>query len=385
MFKTIDDLDFKGKRVIVRVDFNVSFDIKGNISDSYRIKASIPTIRKVLSKGASKVILMSHLGRPEGKFVGSMSMDRVADMLRTFLGSDVVKLNDCIDVLPEINSSRSRIILLENLRFHAGEEKNEKIFAQKLAEAGDLFVNDAFGACHRSHASVDAIADYLPGCAGLLLQSEISSLSSLFDPEHPFVVVLGGAKVSDKIGVIGNMRKKADNLLLGGAMAFNFLKARGCPVGKSKIEADKVATAGHLLDRNISLPSDFYAAEDFNGKPVLAQAESIPEGLMGLDIGPDTVRMFVNEIKKAKTIVWNGPMGVFESPDFSRGTAEIGRAIANAKANTVVGGGDTLAAIEKFGLTGFTHVSTGGGAMLEFLEGKKLPAIAALERNAGKY
>ncbi len=380
-FKTVKDLDFERKRVIVRLDFNVALDECGKVADRSRIKAGVPTIKYILSKKPSKVILMSHLGRPDGKIVESLRMDSVAEELQKSLKEKVVKLDDCIGVKSVIDSSDEKIFLLENLRFYPEEENNDVSFAKKLSEVADIYVNDAFGACHRAHASVSAITQFLPSCAGLLLQKEIESLSGLFNPKRPFIIVLGGAKVSDKVGVIENLGGKADRLLIGGAMAFTFLKAKGISVGKSKVDPGKMAFALRLLKYDPVLPDDFVVADKMDSDAKASVSSSIPESSLGLDIGPETVKSFISEICRAKTIVWNGPMGVFEIEKFSKGTKDIGRAISKCRGETVVGGGDTLAAVEKFRLKGFTHLSTGGGAMLEFLEGKKLPAIEALEKS----
>ncbi|MBI4439288.1 phosphoglycerate kinase [Candidatus Woesearchaeota archaeon] len=385
MFRRLADVDVRGRRVLVRVDFNVPLDGVGNVSDDERIRASIPTIRALLDGGASKVILMSHLGRPDGRVVEGLRMARVAERLERLIGIKVVKLDECVGraVSSAISSSSEKVFLLENLRFYPEEERNDKDFAGQLASLADIYVNDAFGASHRAHASVAAVASFLPSCAGLLLEKELDALSSLLNPERPFVAVLGGAKVSDKVGVIGNLCSRADKVLVGGAMAFTFLKSMGGSIGKSKVENDKLDMARSLSSPKIVLPSDFVVASGPESSDVsVAPAMSIPESMMGLDIGPESVACFVSELKAARTIVWNGPLGMFEKELFAKGTLEVGRAIAISRATTVVGGGDTLAAIEKFGLAGFSHVSTGGGAMLEFLEGKKLPAVEALERAA---
>ncbi len=380
-FKTVKDLDFGSKRVLVRLDLNVALDERGKVADRSRIKAGVPTIKYILSKKPSKVILMSHLGRPDGKVVESLRMDSVAEELQKSLKEKIVKLDDCIGVKSVIDSSKEKIFLLENLRFYPEEENNDVSFAKKLSEVADIYVNDAFGACHRAHASVSAITQFLPSCAGLLLQKEIESLSALFNPKRPFIIVLGGAKVSDKVGVIENFGGKADKMLIGGAMAFTFLKAKGFSVGKSKVDPDKMGFALRMLEYNLVLPSDFVVADKIDSEANSSVSSSIPESSFGLDIGPETVKSFLSEICKANTIVWNGPMGVFEIEKFSKGTRDVGKAISKCSGETVVGGGDTLAAVEKFRLKGFTHLSTGGGAMLEFLEGKKLPALEALEKS----
>ncbi|MBI2134325.1 phosphoglycerate kinase [Candidatus Woesearchaeota archaeon] len=384
-FKTLEDLDFEGGKVIVRLDLNVSLGNDGRITDSSRIRASLPTIRYLIGKKASKIVLMSHLGRPDGKVVEGLRMDHVAVELQKLLKRKVVKLNDCIGVKSIIDSSNDRIFLLENLRFYPEEEENDATFAGKLSEVADFYVNDAFGCCHRAHASVAAITGHLPSCAGLLLQKEIKSLSGLFNPEHPFVIVLGGAKVSDKVGIIRNLGKKADKILVGGAMAFTFLKAKGVNVGKSRVELDKLDVARGLLEYDPVLPTDFVIADRMDPEARSTISSYIPDSSLGLDIGPESVRSFIAQISRARTVVWNGPMGVFEMDKFAKGTRDVGKAISGSKGRSVAGGGDTLAAIEKLKLRGFTHKSTGGGAMLEFLEGRELPAIKALQQSAKKF
>lgn len=387
MFKTLKDAEIEGKRVIVRVDFNVPLDDRGNVVEDDRIAASIPTIKYLIERNC-KIILMSHLGRPDGKVVEGLRMDGVAKCLSQLLGKNVKKLADCVgsEVAAAVGKMKNKdVVLLENLRFHVEEEANDKNFAKALASLADVYVNDAFAASHRAHASVVGITEFLPSCAGLLLEKEVGELGSLLEsPERPFIAVLGGAKVSDKVGLIENLLKKADRILIVGAMAFTFLKAKGCKVGSSRVDEAFVADAKKLLEsKRIVLPVDIVAADKFdaNARTKIVAAGSIPDGWVGLDIGPETLNIFRNDISSAKTILWNGPAGVFEFERFSEGTKKLARMISESKAASVIGGGDTIAAVKKFGLYGkFSYASTGGGAMLELLEGKELPAIAALGR-----
>lgn len=388
MLKTLRDMELAGKSVIVRVDFNVPLDDAGNVTEDERIVAALPTINYLLEKNC-KVILMSHLGRPKGKVVEGMRMDGVAEHLHELLGKEVIKLDDCVGngVAAKVKSAGSgSVILLDNLRFHPEEEANDASFAKQLASLADIYVNDAFGASHRAHASVVAITEFLPSCAGMLMSKELEALGGLLEsPEKPFIAILGGAKVSDKVQLIENLSKKVDKLLIGGAMMFTFLKAQGKGIGNSKVEADFAEKAAELMKGGkIVLPVDAVAADKFDASAAsrVVDAGSIPDGWMGLDIGPKSVELFGREIGAAKTIVWNGPMGVFEFDNFASGTNAIAKKVAVSGATTIIGGGDTLAAAEKAGVAGmFTHTSTGGGAMLEFLEGKKLPAVAALEKS----
>ncbi|MFA5147438.1 MAG: phosphoglycerate kinase [Candidatus Omnitrophota bacterium] len=389
--KTIKDMDLKGKRVLIRVDFNVPLDDNLKITDDIRIRASIPTIKYALDKGA-KVILMSHLGRPDGKVVEKMRLAPVAKRLGELLERPVTALKDCIG--PEVKKTvlamkENDIILLENLRFHAEEEANDAGFAAELASLGEIFINDAFGTAHRAHASTEGVTKYLPSAAGFLLEKEIEYLgNAVSDPKRPFVAILGGAKVKDKIKVIDNLLDKVDVLLIGGGMAYTFLKAKGKTIGSSKLDKDGFETAKAALDKaakkNIPmvLPVDNVIADKFDALAnVRMVGEDIPDGWMGLDIGPKTVKIFKDNLKGAKTVVWNGPLGVFEMDKFAKGTEEIGRFLANLKgATTIIGGGDTAAAISKFKLEKkMTHISTGGGASLEYLEGRGLPGIDALQ------
>jgi len=387
-FFSLTDLDLKGKRVIVRVDFNVPLDKEGNITDGKRIKESLPTIKFILKNKAKQLILMSHLGRPDGKVVESLRMGNVAKELEKLLKKPVKKLDNCIDIqIPD-----DKIIILENLRFHPEEEKNDEAFAKKLASIADIFVNDAFGTCHRAHASVEAITRFLPSAAGFLLQKEIEVMGKAMEsPARPFIAILGGAKVSDKINVINNLLNKVDALLIGGAMMFTFYKSMGIEVGKSKVEDDKLSLAKELLEKSnnkIMLPTDTIVADKIDNEAITKKVKikKIPADMIGLDIGPETIKIYKEIIAEAKTIIWNGPMGVFEIEKFAKGTKNIAKAMAkNREAVTIVGGGDSAAAIDKLRLgKKLTHVSTGGGASLEFLEGKTLPAIVALEENYKK-
>lgn len=385
---TIRDIDLKGKRVLTRVDFNVPL-ADGKVADDTRIRAALPTINYMRERGA-KVILVTHLGRPKG-VTESLRLDPVAVRLNE-LGVPVKKLNDCIgeEVKKAVAEMKEGdVILLENVRFYPEEEENDPKFAQELASLADIYVNDAFGTAHRAHASTEGVARLLPAVAGFLMEKEIKFFSKVLEsPERPFVAVLGGAKVSDKIGVIKNLLEKVDILLIGGGMAYTFLKALGYEVGKSICEVDKLSLAKELLDLakekkvEIVLPVDVVIADKFapDANTKVVPVSQIPSDWQGLDIGPQTREIFVQKVSQAKTIVWNGPLGVFEMPAFSEGTKSVGTAIANTAALKVVGGGETAEAVEKFGLADkMTHVSTGGGASLEFLEGKVLPGVAALD------
>jgi phosphoglycerate kinase len=386
---SIKDIDLKGKTVLVRADLNVPQDANLNITDDTRIRATLPTIKYILQNGARKIILISHLGRPDGKVVDKFSLKPVAQRLEELLGEPVKFLNDCVgDVIKkDIGLAKERVILLENLRFHAEEEANDAVFAQQLASLAEVYVNDAFGTAHRAHASTEAVAHYLKAAAGFLLEKEIQYLgNAIQNPERPFMVILGGAKVSDKIGVIENLLPKCDAILIGGGMAYTFLKAQGKVIGNSKLEKDKIDLAKSLLDKAaqlnkaILLPVDHIVVDNVapDAKSEVA-GENIPEGKIAVDIGPKTIGLFEDKLKAAKTVVWNGPLGIFEMDAFSKGTQEIARFISRLKATTIIGGGDTAAAMAKFKLEDkMTHISTGGGASLEFLEGKTLPGIAAL-------
>ena len=385
----IKDIDLKNKTVLVRADFNVPQDDNLNITDDTRIKATLPTIKYILEQRAKKLVLMSHLGRPDGKVVAKYSLKPVALRLAELLKEPVKFLNDCVgdNIKQEIVKAQERIILLENLRFHAEEEKNDAGFAKQLASLADIFVNDAFGAAHRAHASTEGIAHYLKSAAGFLLEKEIQYLgNAIQNPQKPFMVILGGAKVSDKIGVIENLLPKCDAILIGGGMAYTFLSAQGKPIGNSKLEKDKLDLAKSILDKakaakiEILLPIDHVVVDNIDEKAKTEiVGENIPERKIAVDIGPKTINLFKEKLKGASTIVWNGPLGIFEIESFSKGTQEVAKFIGSLKATTIIGGGDTAAAVAKFGLEDkMTHISTGGGASLEFLEGKNLPGIAAL-------
>jgi phosphoglycerate kinase len=394
--RTVDQIELKGKRVFVRVDFNVPQDEKGNITDDTRILLSLPTIRFAGDAGG-KVILASHLGRPKGKRDPKFSLAPVAGRLSQRFGKKVALAPDCIgeEVQKQIGEmEEGEVILLENLRFHPEEEKNEEAFSRALASFCDVYVNDAFGAAHRAHASTEGMTRFVKIlAAGFLMMKEIESLEkALVRPQKPYVAILGGAKVSDKIGVIQNLLDKVTTLLIGGGMAYTFLKAEGFQVGKSLVEEDQTGLSLELLQKakgkiKLLLPSDHIAAErmDIQAKREIVKNDEIPSGWVCLDIGPETVKTFSEEIKSAKTLVWNGPMGVFEMEPFSQGTFAIAKAIASSSAFSIVGGGDSVSAANKAGVADrISHISTGGGASLEFLEGKKLPGIEALRRNSGE-
>lgn len=387
--KTVKDIDFKDKTVIMRVDFNVPLDEDLKITDDTRIKAALPTIKYILGQDVKKLILMSHLGRPNGKVRPEFSLVPVAKRLEELLGEPVEKLNDCIgdQIKNKLAASDKKVILLENLRFHKEEEGNDPNFAKELASLAEIYVNDAFGCAHRAHASTEGITKYIPSVAGFLLEKEINYLgSALQKPARPLVVILGGAKVSDKIGVIKNLLKKADKIVIGGGMAYTFLKAQGKEIGKSKLEADKIDIAKDILKKaqednvQILLPIDNVCVKEIEeDTKISVTGESIPDDLIAVDIGSKTIETFKKSLFDAKTIVWNGPMGIFEMDKFDNGTKKIAEFISNLDATTIIGGGDTAAAVAKFGLEDkMTHISTGGGASLEFLEGKQLPGIVAL-------
>jgi phosphoglycerate kinase len=385
--KIVTDLDVSGKRVLVRVDFNVPLK-DGEVSDDTRIRAALPTIQYLLDENAA-VILCSHLGRPKGEVQSEFSLHPVADHLSTLIGQPVTFAEDCIGTIAEQAAQElqpGEVLLLENTRFHAGEKQNDPKMAKQLAALADLYVNDAFGTAHRAHASTVGVAQYLPSAAGFLLEKEIRYLGkTIADPSRPFVAILGGAKVSDKIGVIRNLLRKADQVLIGGGMANTFFKAQGYPTGDSLVEDEVLDVARELLEegkQKLRLPVDVVIADRFE-----ADAESkimdmgpVPDGWRILDIGPESVDAFSKVIIEAQTVVWNGPMGVFELPPFAEGTFGLARAIANSDATSIIGGGDSVAAVKQAGLADqVTHISTGGGASLEMLEGKELPGLAALQ------
>jgi len=390
----IDKLDLKNKRVLVRVDFNVPLDENLNVTDDIRIVSSLPTIKKIISDGG-KTILMSHLGRPKGKVNPKYSLKPAAERLGKLLGKNVALASDCIgtDVKNIVNKMNpGDVVLLENLRFHEEEEKNDPGFAKQLSELGDIYVNDAFGSAHRAHASTEGVTKYISkSAAGFLMQKELEYLGgAVTSPKKPYCAILGGAKISGKIDVINNLLDKVDTMLIGGGMAFTFFKAQGKEIGKSLLEAEKLELAKELLDKvkktkvKFLLPVDVVAADEFKNESPFetVSIDNIPVSKMGLDIGPETIKLFRQEILKSKTVIWNGPMGVFEMPNFAKGTFEIAEALAEATAKgsvTIVGGGDSAAAIAQASLENkVSHVSTGGGASLEFLEGKVLPGVAAL-------
>ena len=390
--KTIRDIEVAGKKVLVRCDFNVPLDGEtGEITDNRRIRAALPTINYLLENNA-KVILCSHLGRPKGEANPKYSLKPVAEELSKLLNKKVTLAKDVIGEDAEkltSNMENGDVILLENVRFHKEEEKNDPEFAKKLASFAEIYVNDAFGTAHRAHASTAGVADYLPAVSGFLIEKELEFLgSSLENPQRPFIAILGGAKVSDKIGVIENLLEKVDSLLIGGGMAYTFYKAQGHGIGTSICEEDKLDLAKEILEKakqkgvNLLLPVDNHVSSEYSndGESKFVESTEIPEGFMGLDIGPKTIENFKEVIKTAKTILWNGPLGVSEFERFAEGTNQIAKALAESSAVTIIGGGDSAAAIEKMGLADkMTHISTGGGASLEFLEGKVLPGIACLD------
>ncbi len=391
MKKTILDVDLKGKRVLMRVDFNVPIN-NGIVTDTTRITAAIPTIKSILDQGASAVILMSHLGRPKGSPDPKYSLKPVAPVLASLMGLDVHFVEDCIGPVAE-EAVRALpdggVLMLENTRFHPEEEKNDPGMGQKLAALGDIYVNDAFGSAHRAHASTEGVAHYLPAVAGLLMDKEITFLGSVLEsPKHPFVAILGGAKISDKIGVIENLLNKADHILIGGGMANTFFAAQGIAMGDSLVEGDALDTAKTLLGKaagKLVLPQDAVIADAFDvnaSTQTISTSAGVPVGWRILDIGPETVKQFAVVLGSAKTILWNGPMGVFEMKPFAQGTFAVAQAVADQTkqgAVSIIGGGDSAAAIHEAGLEkAVTHVSTGGGASLEMLEGLPLPGLAAL-------
>ena len=389
--KTILDIDVRNKKILLRCDFNVPQDKEtGAITSDKRIVAALPTIQYLLKNDAA-VIACSHLGKPKGERVEKLSLAPVAKRLSELLHQDVIFAKDVVgeDAAAKAKTLKpGQIMLLENTRFEAGETKNDPDLAKKLASMADIFVSDAFGSVHRAHASTVGVADYLPAVSGFLVARELEVMGkALDDPKRPFVAVLGGAKVSDKIGVINNLLEKADTIIIGGGMAYTFIRAQGGKIGKSLCEEDKLDFANEMIEKakaknvRFLLPTDTLAAEEFsaNANPVTIPAGNIDENLMGMDIGPKTVETFTSAVRGAGTVVWNGPMGVFEFPAFAGGTKAMAKALAESGAVTIVGGGDSAAAVERLGYADkMTHISTGGGASLEFLEGKELPGVACL-------
>ena len=383
--KTLNDFDFSNKRVLVRVDFNVPLD-GGRVTDDTRIRAALPTLEYLLDQGAS-LVLCSHLGRPKG-VDPQFSLRPVAEYLDTLISAPVSFAEDCIGPVAEAAAASlqpGQVLVLENTRFHGGEKKNDSEIARQLASLADVFVNDAFGTAHRAHASNVGVADYLPAIAGFLLEKEIKYLGqAIADPKRPFVAILGGAKVSDKIGVIRNLLTKADSILIGGGMANTFFKAEGYPMGDSLVEEDALEMARELLDQagdKLRLPVDMVIADAFDAEAASKTlgVGPVPDGWRILDVGPETIKGYGKVVANAGTVVWNGPMGVFEFPKFAQGTFALAKAVAQSNALTIIGGGDSVAAINQSGLSGqVTHVSTGGGASLQMLEGDELPGLAAL-------
>ena len=388
--KTIRDIDLKGKKVLVRCDFNVPMDENQNITDNRRIVAALPTIKYLLEQNC-KIILASHLGRPKGEFKPEFSLAPIDKELSKLLGKEVIMAKDVIgeDATSKANNLKEgEILLLENVRFHREETDNDTEFAKKLASMAEIFVNDAFGTAHRAHASTEGVAHFLPAVSGFLIEKELKFLGdALNNPVRPFVAILGGAKVSDKIGVIDSLLDKVDVLMIGGGMAYTFFKAQGYEVGNSLCEPDKCDLANELMEKaknkgvKLILPVDTVVGKEFkpDTESKTVAWTDIPEGWEGFDIGAKTIDIFKDELKKAKTVIWNGPLGLFEFDQFAVGTNSIAKALAEIDATTIIGGGDSAAAVEKAGLADkMTHISTGGGASLEFLEGKKLPGIEAL-------
>lgn len=387
--KTMKDIDVKGQRVFVRVDFNVPM-ADGAITDETRIRAAIPTIEYLVEQGA-KVILASHLGRPKGEVKEEMRLTAVGIRLAELMGKPVTKLDESIGQAVEeavANMQDGDILLLENVRFHAGEEKNDPTLAQQFAQLADIYVNDAFGAAHRAHASTEGIAKHIPAVSGFLMQKELDVLGkALSNPEHPFTAIIGGAKVKDKIGVIESLLEKVDHLIIGGGLSFTFIKAQGHDIGKSLLEEDKIELAKSFIEKakakgvQLHMPVDAVVANEFSqdAETQIVDVDAIPADWMGLDIGPKTAANYAEVIKNSKLIIWNGPMGVFEMDKFANGTKTVADAMATTAGYTVIGGGDSAAAVEKFEVADkMDHISTGGGASLELMEGKELPGIVAL-------
>ncbi|MBQ6540509.1 MAG: phosphoglycerate kinase [Oscillospiraceae bacterium] len=389
--KSVQDIDVNGKKVLLRCDFNVPLDKEtGEITDNKRIIAALPTIKYLLENNAA-VIACSHLGRPKGEFIPSLSMAPVAAALSELLGVPVIAAKDVIGEDAKAKAAAlqpGQIMLLENVRYHKEETKNDPEFAKELASMAEIYVSDAFGTVHRAHATTEGVSHYLPAVCGFLVEKELKVLGGALDePKRPFVAILGGSKVSDKLGVISNLLEKADSLLIGGGMAYTFIKAQGGTIGKSLCEDDKLDYALEMIEKakqngvKLLLPTDTVAGAEFSpdAEPVVVETMAIPDELMGMDIGPKTREVYADEVKKAATVVWNGPMGVFEFDNYANGTIAVAKALAESDAFSIIGGGDSAAAAKKFGLADqISHISTGGGASLEFLEGKELPGVACL-------
>ena len=392
VLNTIRDADLTGKRVLIRVDFNVPLK-EGVVKDDTRIRAALPTIEYILSQKGASLVVMSHFGRPKGKKNPEFSMAPIGKRFAELLGKPVKVAPDVIgpEVEKEVKALKAgEVLLLENVRFYPDEETNNPDYAKALASYGDVYVNDAFGTAHRAHASTEGVAHFLPSYAGFLIEKEVKFMAPLLEnPEHPFVAIIGGAKVSSKIGVLQSLLRTCDTMVIGGGMAYTFLSVQGHKVGKSLVESDYLDTARDFLKAaaekkvNVILPVDHIAAEAFeeNAVPVAVDGIDIPDNLMGMDVGPKTIALIKDAVSKAESVVWNGPLGVFEFDSFAKGTLDIAKAVADCKGTTVVGGGDSVAAVNKFGLADkLSHVSTGGGASLEFLQGLPLPGIVALQK-----
>lgn len=391
--KTVKDIDLKGKKVLVRCDFNVPMDENQKITDNTRIVAAMPTIKYLLENNCA-IILCSHLGRPKGEFKPEFSLKPVAKELANLLGKEIIMANDVIGEDAKAKASKleqGQILLLENVRFHKEETDNDSAFAKQLASMAEIYVSDAFGSTHRAHASTAGVAEFLPAVSGFLIEKELQFLgNAIFNPERPFVAILGGAKVSDKIGVIDSLLEKVDTLMIGGGMAYTFFKAQGYEVGDSICELDKLDLAKDLMKKaedkgvKLMLPVDTKIGKEYkpDTESKTVSWTEIPQGWEGFDIGEETIKQYIEELKKAKTVVWNGPLGLFEFDQFAVGTNRIAKALAEMDATTIIGGGDSSAAVKKIGLEDkMTHISTGGGASLEFLEGKALPGIECLLNN----
>lgn len=391
MKKTVKDIELKGKRVLLRCDFNVPMQ-NGEITDNVRIKAALPTINYLLDQGC-KVVVMSHLGRPKGEAKEEFSLGKVADELEKLSGRKVLfaKSDLVVDsgVKEKVLSAEENLILLENVRFRKEETENDEGFSKDLADLGEIFVNDAFGTAHRAHCSTAGVAKFLPSVSGFLIEKEVKYLGEAVEnPKRPLLAIMGGSKVSDKIKLIENMLKKVDSLIIGGGMAYTFFKAKGYEIGKSLLDAESIELAAMLMKKaeelgvKMLIPVDTVCGKEFSNdtEKIMVPANEIPSDMMGLDIGDESIKLFVDEIKKAKTIIWNGPVGVFEMPSFEKGTRSLAEALADSDAITIIGGGDSAAATKQFGLSHkMKHISTGGGASMEYLEGKVLPGIEILE------